>query len=104
MPLITVSIGALAERSLYNLLLDAANAGGTKLHLSSGAIGGLDAISSARHGSLESVTNGGRKPPQGWRGSRAEEVKAERRTHAVERERWDAEQDKLRKALEKRSQ
>ncbi len=73
-PLITVSIGALADPALQEKLTLAAKAGGTKLRLSTGAIGSLDAIASARFGALETVTYTGRKPPRGWKGSRAEEV------------------------------
>ncbi len=73
-PLITVSIGALADPVLQDELTDAARAGGTKLCLCTGAIGSLDAIASARFGALETVTYIGRKPPKGWKGSRAEEV------------------------------
>ena len=73
-PLITVSIGALADQSLHNQLSEAARAGGTTLRLSSGAIGGLDALASAQQGSLNSVTYIGRKPPKGWKGSRAEDM------------------------------
>ena len=73
-PLITVSIGALADSALQDELTGAARAGRTKLRLSTGAIGSLDAIASARFGALETVTYIGRKPPRGWKGSRAEEV------------------------------
>lgn len=73
-PLITVSIGALADSTLHDELTHAARAGGTKLRLSTGAIGSLDAIASARFGNLETVAYTGRKPPGGWKGSRAEEL------------------------------
>ncbi|MCK8465133.1 aspartate dehydrogenase [Aliiroseovarius sp. S1339] len=73
-PLVTVSIGALADDALRRELTDAAVAGGTQLHLSTGAIGGLDAIASAQVGKLEEVTYKGRKPPKGWKGSPAEDV------------------------------
>ena len=73
-PLITVSIGALADPALHKMLTGAARTGNTRLRLSTGAIGGLDAIASASVGTLERVTYIGRKPPKGWKGSRAEEV------------------------------
>lgn len=73
-PLITVSIGALADPILHEELTNAAREGGTKLRLSTGAIGSLDAIASARFGALETVTYIGRKPPKGWKGSRADEM------------------------------
>ena len=73
-PLITLSIGALADDALYKTLSDAAIIGSSRLHLASGAIGALDAIASANIGRLDTVTYTGRKPPQGWAGSPAENV------------------------------
>lgn len=73
-PLITVSLGALADAALAAGLEQAAGDGGTRLILCSGAIGGLDALRAARMGRLDAVTYEGRKPPQGWVGSRAEKV------------------------------
>ena len=69
-----LSVGALSEPGLPEQLADAARAGRTQLHLLGGAIGGIDAIAAARLAGLESVTYTGRKPPQGWRGSPAEQV------------------------------
>jgi aspartate dehydrogenase len=71
-PLITVSLGALADANLYQSLEQAAAEGGTRLHLASGAIGALDCLRSARVGELHTVTYVGRKPPRGWKGSPAE--------------------------------
>ena len=64
-----LSVGALAELGLPEKLTDAARRGGAQIHLLSGAIGGIDAISAARLAGLHAVTYTGRKPPQGWRGT-----------------------------------
>lgn len=70
--LTTVSLGALADPSLFDRLEHAATEGQSKLCLASGAIGALDCLRAARVGTLESVTYTGRKPPQGWKDSPAE--------------------------------
>lgn len=69
-----LSVGALSAPGLAEQLDDAARRGGAQLHLLSGAIGGIDAIAAARLAGLDSVTYTGRKPPQGWRGSPAQDV------------------------------
>ncbi|WP_171235105.1 aspartate dehydrogenase [Ruegeria sp. HKCCA6837] len=70
--IISVSVGALADRKTADRLESAARQGGGRLHLASGAIGALDCLSAAAVGSLTSVTYVGRKPPAGWKGSLAE--------------------------------
>ncbi len=72
--MITLSLGALANPDIAGALDGAAEAGRSKLHLTSGAIGALDCLRSARSGNLTSVTYTGRKPPTGWKGSPAEEI------------------------------
>lgn len=69
-----LSVGALSEAGLPESLEAAARQGGAQLHLLAGAIGGIDAISAARHAGLTHVTYTGRKPPVGWRGSPAEQL------------------------------
>ena len=70
--LVSVSSGALADAELFERLAAAATRGGSQLRVVSGAIGALDALSSASIGALQQVVYRGRKPPQGWRGSPAE--------------------------------
>jgi aspartate dehydrogenase len=71
---VTLSLGALADAGLAAALAEAAEAGGSRLHLASGAIGALDALRAGAAGGLSSVRYTGTKPPVGWAGSPAAEV------------------------------
>lgn len=74
MDVVTLSLGALADPDLAQALAEAARSGRSKLHLASGAIGGLDALRAAAVGGLDLVRYTGRKPPLGWAGSPAERM------------------------------
>jgi aspartate dehydrogenase len=70
---ILCSTGALAEPGLPEQLEAAARTGKAQLQLVSGAIGGIDALAAARVGGLAKVVYTGRKPPQGWKGTPAQD-------------------------------
>ena len=71
---LVISVGALAERDLLHYLRARAEAGGSRILIPAGAIGGLDAIAAMRLGGLNAVRYRSRKPPAAWRGSPAEKV------------------------------
>ncbi len=60
--LVLLSVGALADAELEAALRAAALVGSSRAIVDSGAIGGLDALSSAAVGGLDSVTHTTRKP------------------------------------------
>jgi aspartate dehydrogenase len=62
--LMVLSVGALADDDLFDRLQRAAIGHGSRLLIPSGAIAGLDAISSAAIGGLEEVTLTTRKPTE----------------------------------------
>lgn len=72
--LIAVSVGILAEPEYRDRLLSAADRSGARLIIPSGAIGGVDVITAARHATLERVTYITRKAPGLWQGTPAEEM------------------------------
>lgn len=61
--LLVMSVGALSDKMLLSSLLLSARKSGAKLYVPSGAIGGLDALSSARFAGLDEVCLVTRKPP-----------------------------------------
>lgn len=63
--LLLISVGALADPHFEQRLYRAAHDYGRRVYLATGAIAGLDAISAAAIGGLESVTHSVRKPPAG---------------------------------------
>jgi aspartate dehydrogenase len=72
--LLAASAGALADTALRTRLLDAARRGDAPLTVPAGAIGGLDALTAMHLAGLDRVTYTGRKPPEAWRGSPAEDL------------------------------
>ncbi|TYB88426.1 aspartate dehydrogenase [Oceaniovalibus sp. ACAM 378] len=72
--LITVSAGAFADAALADTLAGAATAGGARIQVVAGSIGGLDALAAAGTGGLTRVSYRGRKPPAAWRGSPAADL------------------------------
>jgi aspartate dehydrogenase len=60
---LSLSVGALADPSIHEAIEDAARRGGARLRVVSGAIAGLDAISSAAVGPIDRVRHTVRKPP-----------------------------------------
>ena len=67
--LIIVSIGALADDELYARLREAAQLGGSRLHLPCGALGGLDVLRTMSLAGVEEISIENRKPPAGLNGA-----------------------------------
>ncbi len=65
--LLAVSVGALLDG--FDEYVDLARRSGGRLHVASGAIGGLDAIAAAAVGRVDAVTMTTRKPPRGLLGA-----------------------------------
>ena len=72
--LIVISIGSLADDAIRTRLEAAAKAGGGRLVLPAGAVGGIDALAAAKLSGLEEVIYTGRKPPKAWKGTPAEKL------------------------------
>ncbi|ODN71247.1 aspartate dehydrogenase [Methylobrevis pamukkalensis] len=82
---ILASSGVLADPQAAAEFEDAARAGGARLILTPGAVGGLDVLAAARLGGLDRVVYTGVKPPAAWRGTPAESlVDLDRLTNAHE--------------------
>ena len=71
--LIVAAVGALADEDFASELREAARAGG-RVIVPPGAVAGLDGLVAARTAGLDRVTYSSYKPPDAWRGTRAEKV------------------------------
>lgn len=70
-PAVVASTGSLHDAQVLARVADAAEQGGTRVHLVAGAVGGIDALAAARLGGLTRVEYTGRKPPNSWAGTPA---------------------------------
>lgn len=70
---VLASVGALADPALEARVCAAARAGGARLILPAGAVGGVDLIAALRSSGIKRLRYTGRKPPAAWAGSAAEE-------------------------------
>lgn len=66
LPVLISSIGALHDNGLFVQLVAAAQAGGGKLLLASGALGALDYVRAVRHAKALRLRYQSRKPPGAW--------------------------------------
>ncbi len=71
---VIASVGALTDTALFDRISEAAQSSGARAILAPGAVGGIDLLSALRASGIDSVTYTGRKPPQAWAGSPAEEL------------------------------
>ncbi|SFG92994.1 aspartate dehydrogenase [Palleronia marisminoris] len=72
--LVVASVGALADARLYVRLQTAAQHGGARLLIPSGAIGGLDLLEALALSGEVQIAYVGIKPPAAWRGTPAEDA------------------------------
>lgn len=72
--LLVASVGALSDAALENALREAARRGRAQVLIPSGALGGLDALGSARYAGLDEVRYTSVKAVQAWRGTHAEKL------------------------------
>ncbi|MGR3365248.1 MAG: aspartate dehydrogenase, partial [Maritimibacter harenae] len=69
-----VSVGALAETALADRLERAARAGGARIILPAGAVGGIDIVSALSVSGDVTLTYRGTKPPGAWAGTPASDT------------------------------
>ena len=70
--LLVASVGALADRLLYDRLVAAAMRNGRKLLIPAGAVAGMDGLAAARLAGIDRVRYTSRKLPLAWKGTHAE--------------------------------
>jgi aspartate dehydrogenase len=71
---IVSSVSAFADPELLTSMKAAAVAAGRQLHIQPGALGGVDALSAARHMGVDRVEHRMVKPPQAWTNTPAEDL------------------------------
>lgn len=73
-PLGIVSVGAFTNEAFAVALADAAERNGVKVHILAGAVAGIDGINAASLAGLDRVVYQGRKQPDSWKGSHADQL------------------------------
>lgn len=73
-PLGIVSVGAFTDETFTVALADAAEKNGVKAHILAGAVAGIDGINAASLAGLDKVIYQGRKQPDSWKGSHADQL------------------------------
>lgn len=71
---VIASTGALCDDGLHRTLEQAALAGGTRLVLPAGAVGGMDILAALGKAAIDNVVYTSRKPPRAWVGTHADTV------------------------------
>ena len=70
---IIASVGALADNTFYDNLQQTAKQNHSRIIIPAGAIGGIDTLAAAKLSGIEQVIYTGRKPPNAWQGTPAED-------------------------------
>lgn len=73
-PLGIISVGAFTDEKFAVTLADTAKVHGVKAHILAGAVAGIDGINAASLAGLDKVVYQGRKQPDSWKGSHADEL------------------------------
>lgn len=73
-PLGIVSVGAFTDETFAVALADTAQRNGVNIHILAGAVAGIDGINAASLAGLDRVVYQGRKQPDSWKGSHADQL------------------------------